>query len=57
MNRDELLKIIPKPTNLEVITYDTSLSKLIDIDVFENYYNDFRCYYCYYEHFGIKIHF
>lgn len=40
MNRDELLKIIPKPTNMEVITYDTSLSNLIDIDVFENYYKD-----------------
>lgn len=40
MNRDELLKIIPKPTNLEIITYDTSLSYLIDTDVFENYYKD-----------------
>ena len=37
MNRDILINFIPKPTNSDVILYDTSLIGLIDVDVFEEY--------------------
>lgn len=44
MNRDRILKIIPKPTNMEVIIYDTTLKNLINIDVFEEYNKDYNNY-------------
>lgn len=37
MNRDSLIKFIPKPTNSEVIVYDISLKNLIDVDVLQEY--------------------
>ena len=37
MNRDILINFIPKPTNNQVIIYDTSLKDLINEDVFEEY--------------------
>ncbi|MGN1327643.1 MAG: hypothetical protein ACI4VQ_06200, partial [Clostridia bacterium] len=37
MNRETLINFIPKPTNKDVIVYDTSLKDLIDIDVLEEY--------------------
>jgi len=37
MNREDFLKIIPKPTNEDVILYDVSLKDLIDIDVPNEY--------------------
>lgn len=37
MNREDFLKIIPKPTNEDVILYDISLKDLIDIDVPNEY--------------------
>lgn len=37
MNRDILINFIPKPTNNEVILYDTSLKDLIDVDVIKEY--------------------
>lgn len=37
VNREQLLKFIPKPKNEDVIIYDTELSDLIDIDVFQEY--------------------
>ena len=37
MNRDILINFIPKPTNSEVILYDTSLKDLIDVDVIKEY--------------------
>ena len=33
MNRENFIKIIPKPSNEDVILYDISLKDLIDIDV------------------------
>lgn len=33
MNRDDFIKVIPKPTNEDVILYDISLRDLIDVDV------------------------
>lgn len=33
MNRDDFIKVIPKPTNEDVILYDISLKDLIDVDV------------------------
>ena len=37
MNRDALINFIPKPSNRDVIVYDTSLKDLIDVDVFQEY--------------------
>ncbi len=37
MNREDFIKIIPKPTNEEVIIYDISLKDLIDVDVLSEY--------------------
>lgn len=37
MNREDFIKIIPKPTNEDVILYDVSLKDLIDIDVPNEY--------------------
>lgn len=37
MNRENIINAIPKPSNRDVIIYDTSLKDLIDIDVFEEY--------------------
>lgn len=39
MNRDILINFIPKPTNKDVIIYDTSLKNLIDVNVMEEYKN------------------
>ena len=33
MNRDDFIKLIPKPSNEDVILYDVSLKDLIDVDV------------------------
>lgn len=38
MNRENFIKIIPKPTNEDVILYDISLKDLIDVDVLKEYY-------------------
>ena len=37
MKREDLIDFIPKPTNNDVIVYDTSLKDLIDVDVFAAY--------------------
>lgn len=37
MNRDDLIKFIPKPENKDVVLYDTSLKDLININVLEEY--------------------
>ena len=37
MNRDDILKNIPKPSNRDVIVYDISLKDLIDEDVIQSY--------------------
>lgn len=39
MNRDILIDFIPKPSNKDVILYDTSLKDLIDVDVIQEYNN------------------
>lgn len=44
MNREEILKIIPKPKNEDVIVYDTELINLIDVDVLKEYYDIFPIY-------------
>lgn len=44
MERHDLLNIINKPKNEDVIVYDTQLSELIDIDVFQEYYNDYAAF-------------
>lgn len=38
MNRENFIKIIPKPSNEDVILYDTSLADLIDVDVSNEYH-------------------
>lgn len=38
MNREDFIKIIPKPANEDVILYDISLKDLIDVDVPNEYY-------------------
>lgn len=38
MNREDFIKIIPKPNNEDVIIYDLSLKDLIDVNVIEEYY-------------------
>ena len=40
LNREQLIKFIPKPKNEDVIVYDIKLSDLIDIDVFQEYENN-----------------
>lgn len=37
MNRDDILRNIPKPSNRDVIVYDISLKDLIDEDVIQSY--------------------
>lgn len=37
MDRNMLIKFIPKPSNNDVILYDTSLKNLIDVDVIDEY--------------------
>lgn len=37
MDRETIINFIPKPTNNDVIIYDTTLKDLIDVDVFEEY--------------------
>ena len=37
MTREDLINFIPKPSNQDVIIYDTSLKELINTDVFEEY--------------------
>ncbi len=44
MNRINVLNIIPKPTNSEVIVYDTNLKDLLDVNVFEEYTFDYTNY-------------
>lgn len=38
MNRENFIKIIPKPSNEDIILYDISLKDLIDTDVTKEYY-------------------
>ena len=44
MNRDRILKIVPKPNNLEVIIYDTDLKDLSNVDVFKEYEKEYKNY-------------
>lgn len=44
MERHDLLNIINKPRNEDVIVYDTELADLIDVDVFKEYYNDYAAF-------------
>lgn len=44
MERHDLLNIINKPKNEDVIIYDIGLSELIDVDVFQEYYNDYAAF-------------
>lgn len=44
MERKDVLSIIPKPKNEDVIIYDLSLKSLIDKDVFEEYKKDLNLY-------------
>ena len=37
MDRNMLMNSIPKPSNGDVIVYDTTLKNLIDVDVFQEY--------------------
>lgn len=37
MNREQFMKLIPKPKNQEVIVYDVNLKDLLDVNVFEEY--------------------
>ena len=37
MNREKLIKFMPKPDNKDVILYDINLKDLIDINVLEEY--------------------
>lgn len=37
MDRNMLMNSIPKPSNSDVIVYDTTLKNLIDVDVFQEY--------------------
>ena len=37
MNRNILINFIPKPSNEDVILYNTSLKNLIDVDVLKEY--------------------
>lgn len=54
MDRYELLKIIPKPQNSDVIIYDTTLTNLLDEDVFKKYNDDLAAYNLKNEHY-IKL--
>lgn len=44
MDRYDIIKIIPKPSNQDVIVYDFSLKNLLDINVIENYNKDLAAY-------------
>lgn len=44
MKKEDVLSIIPKPKNEEIIAYDLSLKSLIDKDVFLEYNNDLNTY-------------
>lgn len=44
MERNDVINIVPKPTNQDVIIYDFSLKDLIDVDVLEKYNFDFAAY-------------
>ena len=44
MDRSELLALISKPKNEDVIIYDIKLNDLIDVDVFKEYYNDLAAF-------------
>lgn len=44
LNREQLIKFIPKPKNEDVIIYDTKLSNLIDIDVFQEYEKNIKLF-------------
>ena len=44
MDRYDIIKIIPKPSNQDVIVYDFSLKNLLDINVIEKYNNDLAAY-------------
>ena len=40
LNRERLIRFIPKPKNEEVIIYDIELKDLIDVNVIEEYEKD-----------------
>ena len=42
LNREQLVKFIPKPKNADVIIYNTELSDLIDVNVFQEYEKDLK---------------
>lgn len=44
MERNDIIKIIPKPTNQDVIVYDVSLKDLAGVDVFKNFNSDLAAY-------------
>ena len=44
MERNDIIKIIPKPNNQDVIVYDINLKELIDVDVFKKYNSDLAAY-------------
>lgn len=44
LSRELLIKFIPEPTNTDVITYNTELKDLIDVDVMEEYNKIFPIY-------------
>ncbi len=44
IDREQLIKFIPKPKNEDIIIYDTSLKDLLDIDVIQEYNNLFPIY-------------
>ena len=44
MDREDIIKIIPKPKNQDVIVYDLSLKELLNINVLEEYKKSFTVY-------------
>lgn len=44
MNREQFLRMIPKPKNQEVVVYDINLKDLLDVNVFAEYEKDYSDY-------------
>ena len=44
MNRQKIINLIPKPSNTDVIIYDTTLKDFIDMNVFEEYKYNYLIY-------------
>lgn len=51
MNRQTLIKFIPKPSNNDVIIYDITLKDLVDVDVFKEYMELLPVFNISYQHF------